>query len=85
MYYAVVKEGVVINTIVAPENYTYPFDDGEAIPSEEAGIGWTYKDGQFTPPTPTEELAKEPKEDLKEELLVEPKEPTEEPKVDQVS
>ncbi|WP_412057194.1 hypothetical protein [Bartonella sp. DGB2] len=51
MYYAVVKDGVVVNTIVAPENYTYPFNDGAiAIPSDEAGIGWRYENGQFIPP-----------------------------------
>ncbi|WP_412057121.1 hypothetical protein [Bartonella sp. DGB2] len=55
MYYAVVKEGVVINTIVAPEDYTYPFDDGAiAIPSDEAGIGWRYENGKFIPPEEAE-------------------------------
>lgn len=55
MYYAVVKDGVVINTIVAPKNYTYPFDDGAiAIPSDEAGIGWRYENGKFIPPEETE-------------------------------
>ncbi|WP_412058331.1 hypothetical protein [Bartonella sp. DGB2] len=57
MYYAVVKDGVVVNTIVAPENYTYPFDDGAiAIPSNEAGIGWRYENGQFIPPEETEKV-----------------------------
>lgn len=49
MKYAVIKDGVVINTIIAPENYNYPFE-GEAIPSDEAGIGWSYKEGTFSPP-----------------------------------
>ncbi|ENN90826.1 hypothetical protein [Bartonella schoenbuchensis] len=53
MQYAVVENGVVTNIIVAPEDYVYPFE-GEAIASNEAQIGWTYKDGQFYPPVEEE-------------------------------
>ncbi|OPB29847.1 hypothetical protein [Bartonella sp. WD12.1] len=49
MQYAVVENGMVTNIIVAPEDYVYPFE-GEAIASNEAQIGWIYKDGQFSPP-----------------------------------
>ncbi|WP_208442460.1 hypothetical protein [Bartonella raoultii] len=49
MEYAVVENGVVTNIIVASENYIHAFD-GEAIPSSEAQIGWTYQDGKFSPP-----------------------------------
>ncbi|WP_375652088.1 hypothetical protein [Bartonella sp. LB28NMGDW] len=49
MKYAVVENGVVTNIIVASEDYVHAFD-GEAIPSNEAQIGWTYKDGVFSPP-----------------------------------
>ncbi|GAA5114305.1 hypothetical protein [Bartonella jaculi] len=49
MEYAVVENGVVTNIIVASEDYVHTFD-GEAIPSKEAQIGWTYKDGVFSPP-----------------------------------
>lgn len=49
MEYAVVENGVVINIIVASKDYVHTFD-GEAIPSKEAQIGWTYKDGIFSPP-----------------------------------
>ncbi|UTO28693.1 hypothetical protein [Bartonella harrusi] len=49
MEYAVVEKGVVTNIIIASENYVHAFD-GEAIPSSEAQIGWTYKDGVFSPP-----------------------------------
>ncbi|WP_208431511.1 hypothetical protein [Bartonella doshiae] len=49
MEYAVVENGVVTNIIVASEDYVHAFD-GEAIPSSEAQIGWTYKDGVFSPP-----------------------------------
>ncbi|WP_156851752.1 hypothetical protein [Bartonella refiksaydamii] len=56
MEYAVVENGVVTNIIVASEDYVHAFD-GEAIPSSEAQIGWTYKDGVFSPPTVDEEKA----------------------------
>ncbi|WP_273721165.1 MULTISPECIES: hypothetical protein [unclassified Bartonella] len=49
MEYAVVENGVVTNIIVASENYVHAFG-GEAIPSSKAQIGWTYKDGVFSPP-----------------------------------
>ncbi|GAA5101239.1 hypothetical protein [Bartonella acomydis] len=49
MEYAVVENGVVTNIIVASKDYVHAFD-GEAIPSSEAQIGWTYKDGVFSPP-----------------------------------
>ncbi|WP_273757267.1 hypothetical protein [Bartonella sp. MM73XJBT] len=49
MKYAVVENGVVTNIIVASEDYVHVFD-GEAIPSSKAQIGWTYKDGVFSPP-----------------------------------
>ncbi|ENN91151.1 hypothetical protein [Bartonella bovis] len=55
MQYAVVENGVVTNIIVAPEDYVYPFE-GEAIASNEAQIGWTYKDGQFSPPIEEEAI-----------------------------
>ncbi|UNE54394.1 hypothetical protein [Bartonella machadoae] len=54
MEYAVVEKGVVTNIIVAPEDYVHAFD-GEAIASSEAQIGWTYKDGVFSPPIIDEE------------------------------
>ncbi|AQX20251.1 hypothetical protein [Bartonella sp. WD16.2] len=57
MQYAVVENGVVTNIIVASEDYVYPFE-GEAIASNEAQIGWTYKDGHFYP------LVEEEKNDL---------------------
>ncbi|MBX4336407.1 hypothetical protein [Bartonella raoultii] len=53
MEYAVVENGVVTNIIVAAKDYIHAFD-GEAIPSSEAQIGWTYKDGVFSPPVVNE-------------------------------
>ncbi|UNE55121.1 hypothetical protein [Bartonella machadoae] len=54
MEYAVVEKGVVTNIIVASENYVH-LSEGEAIASNEAQIGWTYKDGVFSPPIIDEE------------------------------
>jgi len=56
--YAIVKDGVVVNTIEYEEQPTTPppgFEDGYvAIMSDEASIGWTYANGQFTNPVPIE-------------------------------
>jgi hypothetical protein len=53
--YAIVKDGVVVNTIEYEEQPTTPppgFEDGYvAIQSNEANIGWTYANGQFTDPS----------------------------------
>ncbi|EJF79102.1 hypothetical protein MCO_01160 [Bartonella sp. DB5-6] len=49
MEYAVVENGVVTNIIIASEDYVHTFE-GEAIFSSNAQIGWTYKDGVFSPP-----------------------------------
>lgn len=49
MEYAVVENGIVTNIIVASEDYVHA-SDGEAILSNEAQIGWHYKDGVFSPP-----------------------------------
>ncbi|MET3560674.1 hypothetical protein ABID39_001382 [Bartonella japonica] len=49
MEYAVVENGIVTNIIVASEDYVHD-SDGEAILSNEAQIGWYYKDGVFSPP-----------------------------------
>ncbi|ETS07676.1 hypothetical protein [Bartonella henselae] len=76
MDYAVVENGVVTNIIVASKDYVHAFD-GEAIPSSEAQIGWTYKDGIFSPP-----IADENAKQLSSTEMVEtdiPVEPIKEP------
>ncbi|UNE53504.1 hypothetical protein [Bartonella machadoae] len=77
MEYAVVEKGVVTNIIVASENYVHAFD-GEAIPSSEAQIGWTYKDGVFSPPIIDEEnnslSSEKAKTDASVESMKEPQE-----------
>jgi len=54
--YAIVKNGVVVNTIeYATEPTTPPagFEDGHiAIQASGVSIGWTYLNGQFTDPNP---------------------------------
>jgi hypothetical protein len=46
--YAIVAEGVVINVIWVQPNQAKEFD---AVPltNAEAGIGWRYTGGEFTP------------------------------------
>ncbi len=53
--------------------------DGEAIPSSEAQIGWTYKDGVFSPPIVDENTKQLSSTEMKEtdipvELIKEPQE-----------
>jgi hypothetical protein len=54
--YAIVKDGVVVNTIEYDKQPTTPppgFEEGyAAIQSNEASTGWTYANGQFTNPNP---------------------------------
>ncbi|WP_375643875.1 MULTISPECIES: hypothetical protein [unclassified Bartonella] len=78
MKYAVVENGVVTNIIVASEDYVHAFD-GEAIPSSEAQIGWTYKDGVFSPPVVDENTKQLSSTEMAEidapvELIKEPQE-----------
>ncbi|EJF82871.1 hypothetical protein [Candidatus Bartonella washoeensis] len=84
MEYAVVENGVVTNIIVASEDYVHVFD-GEAIPSSEAQIGWTYKDGVFSPPV-VEENTQQLSSSEMAETNAPPVEPVKEPqeKSDQV-
>lgn len=53
MNYAAIKDGIVINVIVWDASSEY--DPGEGvglvcIDGIEAGIGWSYANGVFTPP-----------------------------------
>ena len=58
MKYAIVKNGVVVNTIEYDSQPTTPppgFEDGyEAIQKDFVNIGWHYTNGQFTDPNPPE-------------------------------
>jgi hypothetical protein len=76
--YAIVKDGVVVNTIEYAEQPTTPppgFEDGyEAIQSSEASIGWTYENGQFTNPVQPEAVDMPPTASLTDMILANPTE-----------
>ena len=59
MKYAIVKDGVVVNTIEYQEQPTTPppgFEDGHvAIQADAVNPGWTYANGTFTDPNPPEQ------------------------------
>jgi hypothetical protein len=77
MKYAIVKDGVVVNTIEYDEQPATPppsFEDGHiAIQSDSASVGWTYANGQFTNPNPSAVEAF-PSVSLTEEILANPTE-----------
>jgi hypothetical protein len=53
MRYAIIKDGVVINTVNADDGIAEAIaaqSEGIAVQSEEAGVGHTYADGVFTAP-----------------------------------
>jgi hypothetical protein len=76
--YAIVKDDVVVNTIEYEEQPTTPppgFEDGYvAIMSDEASIGWTYANGQFTNPVPIEPVDMPKPMSLAEMILSNPEE-----------
>ena len=78
MKYAIVKDGVVVNTIEYAEQPTTPppgFEEGyAAIQSNEASTGWTYADGQFTNPVPIETTTMPPAVSLTDMILANPTE-----------
>lgn len=56
MTYACIKSGIVENIIEADHTFadSIAHDWDAVVPSQNAGIGWTYADGVFTaPPAPT--------------------------------
>jgi len=69
MNYALINTatGFVENTFVWDGNDDWNAPDGyEAILSGEAGIGWTYADGEFTAPPPPPIIPPSPGETLSE-------------------
>jgi hypothetical protein len=76
MKYAVIKDGVVVNTIEYAEQPTAPppgFENGYvAIQSNEANIGWTYENGKFTNPAPIEPVDMPPMASLTDMILANP-------------
>ncbi len=82
MRHQIVKDGIVINTIVWDGETKFTPPEGcEVIADEQAGIGWTYAKGKFTaPPQPEPEpiepqppsrlnLLEQELADLKKELV----------------
>ena len=54
MEYAEIKNGVVVNVVVADESFATK--QGFILLASEAGIGWTYVDGVFFAPVVVEEV-----------------------------
>ena len=56
--YAIVKNGIVINTVEYDKQPTTPppsFEEGHvAVQTDVASIGWHYANGTFTDPNPPE-------------------------------
>lgn len=52
MRYALIQNGVVTNVIEADPDHLPEIPDTTLMPSETAGIGWTYADGTFKAPEP---------------------------------
>jgi hypothetical protein len=51
--FAEIKDGVVVNTSVWDSEIPQGEEFVDATGIENVGIGWTYVDGQFIEPTPT--------------------------------
>jgi hypothetical protein len=76
--YAIVKDGVVINVIEYAEQPSTPpdgFDEGYvAIQANNVSVGWTYADGQFTNPNPTQNIEMPAPKSLTDMILESPTE-----------
>lgn len=49
--YAVVSDGVVINTVLWDGDVKWhPEQGGAIVAGDDVGIGWLYEEGKFTPP-----------------------------------
>jgi hypothetical protein len=65
--YAIIENGTVVNAVLAETEYASEQNWVE-LP-EEAGIGWTYVNGEFVDLRPAPEPAPAPPTPTKEELL----------------
>lgn len=76
--YAIIKDGIVVNTIEYEEQPTTPpagFEDGHiAVQTNEASIGWIYANGIFTNPNPPEVSVRTPAPSLTDIILADPTE-----------
>lgn len=78
MKYAIVKDGVVVNTIEYEEQPSAPppgFEAGHvAIQADAVNPGWTYANGQFTDPNPPETVDMPAPKSLTDMILADPTE-----------
>jgi len=78
MKYAIIKDGVVVNVIEYEEQPSKPpagFETGHiAIQADAVSVGWTYAKGQFTDPSPPEQIQVNPPKSLTDMILADPAE-----------
>jgi hypothetical protein len=78
MKYAIVKDGVVVNTIDYELQPTTPppgFEAGHvAIQADRVSPGWHYTNGQFTDPNPPEDVEMPTPKSLTDMILENPTE-----------
>ncbi|CAB4175795.1 hypothetical protein UFOVP996_21 [uncultured Caudovirales phage] len=76
--YAIVKDGVVVNTIEYAEQPTTPppgFEAGHvAIQADAVSPGWVYTNGEFTNPNPPIVVAMPAPKSLTDMILADPTE-----------
>ena len=76
--YAIVKNGIVINTVEYDEQPSTPppgFEEGHvAVQTNAASIGWHYANGTFTDPNPPEVIDMPPAPTLTDMILADPAE-----------
>ena len=65
--YAVIENNLVINVVVADE--TYAQKNNLVLLTDNAGIGWSYINGEFIDNRPAPEMPVQPTQPTKEELL----------------
>ena len=67
MRYAVIENGLVVNAIVADEDYAQ--ENKLVLMPDNVDIGWTYSNGEFIDNRPAPEIPVQPTQPTKEELL----------------
>jgi hypothetical protein len=65
--YAVVENNLVVNAVVAEPDYA--LQQGWILLPENAGIGWSYENGNFVDHRPVSEAPPAPPAPTKEDLL----------------
>jgi hypothetical protein len=65
--YAIVENNLVVNAVVAEPDYA--LEQGWILLPENAGIGWSYENGNFVDHRPVPEAPPTPPTPTKEDLL----------------